>query len=86
MNRTTVDKYSVNLAKIIDENLSQLISSQLSENQFQVLIDQFDVSDTVNRIDKSNFQQNSEITLFCIACSSCLLYNSTSVLSTAVLL
>ena len=74
----------MNLVKIIDENLSQSVTSQLSENSLRVLIDQFDVSNTANRISKSNSQQNFRITLFCIACSSNLLYDSISALSIQV--
>ena len=55
MNRMTVDEYFVNLVKIIDENSSQSIRFQLFENLLRILIDQYDVSDTTNRIDEFNF-------------------------------
>ena len=54
-NRITVDEYFVNLVKIIDENSSQSARFQLFENLLRILIDQYDVSDTTNRIDEFNF-------------------------------
>ena len=56
MNKTIIDEYFVNLVKIIDENLSQSVRFQLFKNLLRVLIDQYDVFDTTNRIDESNSQ------------------------------
>src|SRR5436190_20422886 len=50
MNRTIIDEYFVNLAKIIGGNSPQSISSLLLENWPQALIDQFDVPGTLNKL------------------------------------